>query len=396
MRISTAEMQRQAINSILEQQSKINRLQKQMSTGERFSSPAEDPIAAVSVQDLDESLKITKQYSDNAIVAKRRLAVGEIVLTEMGAKLQRVRDLIIQADSDTTNNRDREIIAAEISLLRDELVELANSKDSNGEYMYSGYQSRSKPFTEGSGGTFIYNGDEGERFIQVGPTRQVSIGHSGKEAFIAIQRVQTAVDPTNTGTGVISAGNVVQPNDYQRHDFTISFGTDSTFDVTDNTTGQIVLTNQEYSSGETIKFNGSEVVIEGQPSLGDEFIVAPRENENVFNTMNNLVDILENAPASGESMEDFHENLNNELNNVDQSMERILTARTEVGGRLVSIDSQEQVNEAYSFQVEKSISELQGLDFVSTVSKFNLQLVALQSAQQAYLRVQGLTLFSQI
>lgn len=396
MRISSAEMQRQAINSILDQQAKINRLQKQMSTGERFSTPAEDPIAAVSVQDLDESLRTTKQYSDNAIVAKRRLSVEEIVLTEMGDKLQRVRELVVQADNDTANNRDRQIIAAEISLLRDELVELANSKDSNGEYLFSGHQSRTTPFTQDSTGMFIYNGDEGERFIQVGPTRQVSIGHSGKESFVSIERVQAAVSSANTGTGLITAGNVVKPNDYQRHDFTITFGSASTFDVIDNTTGQIVLANQDYTSGESIQFNGSQVTIEGQPALGDEFIVSPRANENVFNAMSSLVNILENAPTEQDALAAFHENLNNELNNVDQSMEKILTVRTEVGGRLVSIDSQEQVNDAYSFQVEKSISELKDLDLIGAVSKFNLQLVALQSAQQSYLRIQGLSLFNQI
>lgn len=394
MRVATNEMQRQAVNSLLNQQFQLNKLQQQLSTGERFSTPAEDPIGAVSVLDLDESLKITRQYDSNANVAKTRLSVTELTINEMEAKLQRVRELSVQANNDTFNNQDRAIIAQEVRLLVDGLVELSNSKDADGEYLFAGFQGRTTPFTLDATGRYVYNGDEGQRLLQIGPTRQVALNDSGLDVFTAIKRIQATATPTNAGSGAITAGYISQPNDYQPHNFTIAFTSTTTFDVTNNTTGQVVLSNQTYADGEPISFNGTEVTIEGAVSSGDSFVVAPTANDNVFNAVLDLVDTLENAPSAIDELEGFHDDMKKALNDIDQSMEAMLQTRTQIGGRLNTIASQNDVNSAYSFQMEKAISELKDLDFVTAISQFNVQLTALQAAQQSYIRIQNLNLFS--
>ena len=58
---------------------------------------------------------------------------------------------------------------------------LANSKDGSGQYMFSGYQAV-VPFT-GPPGAVAYNGDEGQRLIQVSPTRQIDSSDAGAGVF---------------------------------------------------------------------------------------------------------------------------------------------------------------------------------------------------------------------
>lgn len=394
MRVSTSELQRQAVNSLLKQQLELNRYQQQLSTGERFSAPSEDPIAAVGVLELDESLKTTKQYQSNADVAKTRLNIVEVTFDDMTAKLQRVRELTIQAANDTANNKDRAIIAQEIRLIRDNLVELANSKDSSGEYLFSGYQGRVTPFTKDASGTYAYNGDEGQRFLQIGATRQVAVSDPGEAIFSSIRRIQAASLPTNTGSGSISAGSVSQPNDYQPHTFTIAYSSADTFSVTNNTTGQVVMSDVAFEEGMEVSFNGVKVTLEGAPDAGDGFVVSPAANDNVFNRLSALVEQLESAPSEISALEGFRKSINDSINDIDQAMEAVLGSHTAIGGRMNTISSQGEVNEAFGFQLEKSISELKDLDYISAISQFNLQLVAMQAAQQSFVKIQNLSLFN--
>ena len=393
MRVATSETQHQAVISLQRQQFNLNKLQQQLSTGERFSAPADDPIAAVSTLNYTEGLETTKQYQSNANVAGTRLDQTDNIISEISNQLQRVRELTIQASSDTTNSSDRVIIAQEVKLLGESLVGLANSKDANGEYLFAGYQGRTTPFTKDGSGNYVYNGDEGQRYLQVGPTRQVAISDSGKEVFTAVRSITASVSPINVGSGTIVAGSVTQPNDYQPHNFTVTFTSATTFDVKNNTTGQTVLANQTYSDGHAIAFNGAEVTISGAPATNDTFIVSPASNNNVFNTIASLVTTLETAPPEISNLTAFHSNMADALNNIDQSMEAITTARTAIGARFNTITSQQDVNSSFSLQMQKSISELKDLDVISATSKFSLQLTSLQAAQQAYVRIQDLSLF---
>ena len=52
--------------------------------------------------------------------------------------MQRVKQLTIQASNDTLSGPDRTVIAAEVKSLRDELLNLANTRDISGNYIFAG------------------------------------------------------------------------------------------------------------------------------------------------------------------------------------------------------------------------------------------------------------------
>ncbi len=58
-----------------------------------------------------------------------------------------------------------------------------------------------------------------------------------------------------------------------------------------------------------------------------------------------------------------------------------------------TLDTRVGENADTKLRIEEQVSELQDLDFAEAVSRLNLQSVALQAAQQAYVKIQGLSLF---
>ena len=82
------------------------------------------------------------------------------------------------------------------------------------------------------------------------------------------------------------------------------------------------------------------------------------------------------------------------LTDLDIGLQRIIDIRSSIGTRINAIDLQQDLNEDFSVDLKSLLSDTQDLDYTEAISRFNLQLVALQAAQQAFVRVQNLSLFN--
>jgi flagellar hook-associated protein 3 FlgL len=91
----------------------------------------------------------------------------------------------VQSSSDTLGTSDRDVIATEIKALRDELLNLSNTRDLNGSYIFSGNKTASPAFVEDANGVVNYNGDYGRLEINVSDVRSISINTLGPELFSA-------------------------------------------------------------------------------------------------------------------------------------------------------------------------------------------------------------------
>lgn len=85
--------------------------------------------------------------------------------------------------------------------------------------------------------------------------------------------------------------------------------------------------------------------------------------------------------------------IDNALNNIDSAMENIINVQTSIGGRLNSIDSQIDDNEAKSISLQSVRSEIEDLDIAEAITNITFQTTALQVSQQTFVRIQSLNLF---
>ena len=82
------------------------------------------------------------------------------------------------------------------------------------------------------------------------------------------------------------------------------------------------------------------------------------------------------------------------IQNLDANLGQINKVRTDLGARLNRVEEQITLNDTFNLQVESTISNLEDLDFATAITELNLQLVALEAAQQSYVKTQNLSLFN--
>jgi flagellar hook-associated protein 3 FlgL len=182
MRISTTTMYEMGVARITDLQAGLAKTQQQISTGRRMVTPADDPVAAATALDVTQSQAVNAQFSSNRNAAKASLEQVEGALSGVTDILVNAKSLVIGAGNAFLNDEQRGYIATELRGAFDSLLSLANTKDGAGNYLFSGYQTTTPPFARTATGA-RYDGDQGERLIQVGPSRQMAISESGQNAF---------------------------------------------------------------------------------------------------------------------------------------------------------------------------------------------------------------------
>ncbi len=186
MRISTSQMNDNAVASMQDTQAQLAKTEQQLSTGLSVLTPADNPSAAASILTLNQSISTTQQYQSNSSAAQASLNLEGTTLSSASNILQTIRSLAVQAVNGTTSASDRNAIAAQVTQLTQQLQGLANTQNASGVYMFAGYSANTVPFTTNSAGNVVYNGDQGTTAVQIGPQRQVAVGDPGSSVFMNI------------------------------------------------------------------------------------------------------------------------------------------------------------------------------------------------------------------
>ena len=183
MRVSTNTLYDQGIRSMLQQQSSLLKLQQQLSSGKRIMTPSDDPIGAARAHELSQSLSLNMQYADNRNRAMDSLQQVESTLGNVTNVIQNIRTMAVAAGNPAFSDSERHMMAVELRGHFEELLGLANTKDEQGNYLFSGFQGNTQPFVEQSVGVVTYEGDQGQRLIQVSGSRQLSVSETGEAVF---------------------------------------------------------------------------------------------------------------------------------------------------------------------------------------------------------------------
>ncbi|WP_373089970.1 flagellar hook-associated protein FlgL [Zhongshania sp.] len=395
MRISTSQLYANGVNSMLSQQAKLSKTQLQVATGQKILTPSDDPVGSVRSLELTRAKEKTEQYERNGNLLGSRLRLEESIVNNSVDVLQRVRELSVQANNATQSNESRQSIAFELRQQLDNLLSYANTKDSSGHFIFAGYQEGSSPFAKTAGG-YVYNGDDGQRQLQVGPARSLPDGDPGSEVFMNILngngKFQTGSNPANTGSAVIDAGSVTDLGQFNREAFTVRFTSSSQYEVLN--AGGAVVTGAAYQDGGDISVGGMSVKIKGPAAAGDEFTIAPAQRQDLFSMVEALAVSLETPRNSNSGRALQNSEINTALSNIDQAMDHLINKQTGIGSRLQSLERQTDINAGASLQIAENLSLVNDLDYAEAISRFSQQQAALQAAQQAFSKVQGLSLFN--
>lgn len=410
MRISTSQFYNQNIQTMDNQQSQLATYYQQLSSGTALTTPADNPLAAAQAVQLTMVSATYTQYTTNQNSALTSLQLEDKTLSSVTDTLQSINSEIVRAGDGSLNDSDRASIAKAIQGYRDQLLTLANTSDGAGNYVFSGFQATTQPFTNATGGGVNYHGDDGIREAQVADTRQVATNDSGSTVFLSVPSVGTtpvsAGNAANTGSGTIGRASITNPAIATNGDsYTIAFGGTAaapTYTVTDNTLVPPTTTAATaFSASTPIQLGaGMQVSIAGAPNPGDTFSVTPStapQNSSVFATIDSVIAALQtpasNNPAATASLAN---SLTTGLSALQNSLTNVTVVQASVGGREQELQALQTTTQTNSLQTQSNLADLTGVDMVSAISNFELTQNALQAAQQTFVKIQGMSLFQYI
>ena len=421
MRVSTLSIYNLANSSMSEANQALVRTQEQISTGKRILSAADDPVAATRIQQLNRNIASVDQFSRNIDIAENNLALEETSLNGATNLLQRIQELAVQAGNTAVlSPSEYASLADEVNIRLDELVGIANTQNSNGDYIFAGFKSDNQPFSGDSSNGYQFNGDEGQLRIEIDNSTTVASNDSAKAIFVDVpsdaNNVATSVNPNNRSDPSISVsvGNIVDQEAYDKfypEDIIIQFNEDANvspdaknFTVTERSTGKVIAADQLYTSGEILIYNGVEISITGNPAsadsgaglVGDQVFVDSADTQDVITTLLRFRDALNGYDGSAEGVARLENSVGSTINNLRNAQASISEVVSSIGARNNVLESTRSLHADTNLASKELLSNLSDLDFAEASTRLQLESFILQAAQASFLRVSELSLINQL
>lgn len=162
MKISSSYFFDRATSLITQGQASVAQTQTRLATGENLIRPSDEPDAALAIERLQQSVQSQESLSAKLKVVLERYRAQETALGSISNVAIRVKELAVQAANDTLGESSRHTIATEIRALRDQVFAFANSRDTDGVYLFSRDRALTPAFQAGPDGRIVYTGDRTE------------------------------------------------------------------------------------------------------------------------------------------------------------------------------------------------------------------------------------------
>lgn len=394
MRISTSMIYDRGVGAIQNQWKNILHTQQQVSTGRRVLTPADDPIASARALEIGQTKAVNSQFAVNIGYADDAMKLLESRLQSAGDVLHYVRERAVQAGNGAMAPEDLRYMATDMKAQFEAMLALANSQDGTGDYIFGGHRSQQQPYDGGLSGV-SYNGDQGERTIQVSASRYMPVSLPGSDVFDRTLRLDTDSikvygAPENSGTAApmltdVAPAAVSQASRYQLR-FDAGAGNYSVTRIGQDGIEVLPATTltppNDAIDGLTLSLPTTGV------ADGDAFeIYVP--STNLLNNMAMFASALESPGVSGMAGAVAFA-----LETFDAGQENILKTRAQIGSQLTETEALASLGSDLDLQYASTLSGLQDVDYAEAISRLTQQQTYLQAAQQSFMRVSGLSLFN--
>jgi len=171
-------------------------VQEKISSQKRINRTSDDPLGMSRVLDYRSTIAVIDQYQDNISTAKTRIEVSESALGFVDDLLAQAREVAQENSDPDISAEKKQLAAAQIKDIYDQIMQMANSKFSNA-YMFGGHKTDTEPYTSVNY-TATYNGDNGDKRFIIGENSTISMDANGENIF----------KPDLDGDGFLDAGAV--------------------------------------------------------------------------------------------------------------------------------------------------------------------------------------------
>lgn len=399
MKISSSYLYNRSLQNIQTAQSDVAKTREQIATGKSLVRPSDDTSKLRNIEMLESQVRKLDSFDRNAAYLEDRYGLEETVLSSASDILIRVKELAIQAANDTLSVADRDIIAVEVSSLRDEILSIANTRDVEGNYIFGGGKTDTQAFVKSNvTGKVSYQGDNRETSIAISNERALTKNRDGTTIFQTAPR-QTQTFTLNgladdgkfnfkVGSAVIefsmSASDSVETVRSAIEQSLESSGVSGTAQaVTEDgvTSYSITLTGVNSNAS-----NGVPVTATSPDSNPLTVALSESETQSV-----SFFDVLDDL-VSGLS-ENKRGEIGRSVSELSALQERLSINVGQVGSSLNNLERQVDINASIRLRIDELLSTEKDLDYAKAVTQFNAEIVRLEATQASFAKISQLSLF---
>ncbi|KIA81643.1 flagellar hook-associated protein FlgL [Chromobacterium amazonense] len=186
MRISSSTLYQSGVNNMSNLQASLVQINTQIDNQKRVVTPADDPVAAARIQLLETSNGQNSQYQKNTQSVDSWLSLSDTTLKSAIDLMNSMKSQAIYAGNGALSTVQLQQIQKTVGEGINELAGYANATDGNGSYLFSGNQVTTAPFSVNLSAVppvATYNGDNGQRSVQVAASRTMTISDPGNAVF---------------------------------------------------------------------------------------------------------------------------------------------------------------------------------------------------------------------
>ena len=425
MKISSKLFNEQQLSLLSKQMEKIQSVQSKISSGKNIVFASDDPVGAVELSGLNDISSKVQQYINNAELSLSRLQMMDDTLEATKNVFIRTKELAIQAANDVLAPSDRESIALEFDELKKELISLANTKDSTGAHLFSGFKTQTVPFVMDSEGTVSYKGDRGVINLAVSESRMLEstidggsvfkdiVTSSGvsTDLFEAVDNISRSIRTASSGVEAAKAPGIAKINltneDPGTYSFTITSGS-KTADFSIGITGtdlsdlatainaaDLDITASLEDSNTTLKLTNQYSYDIEMSNVQIPGITKSQTDPTSFFTFQ-PVDASGNNLGNSQTIYDFDQTIASRLDEMMTIQNHLSNQRAKVGARINSANRQTDIMRERHLLINKDISKLADADLAELVTQLQSQITSQEATQKAFVRISQLNLFDHI
>jgi len=399
MRVSTTQFYFQNAQQLSSLQTDVNDQVKYLASGKRVLTAKDDAVSYGTLAGYKDALANVEKYQRNLIQAESHNSLQEVSFASAEDVMQQLKQLFIQSNNGALADVDLTALSKLAENGQAQLLDIANTRDETGNYVFSGFQIDVQPFSLQPDGTAIYHGDKGVRELQIAKNIMVATNQAGDNAFEKVANHKgdfSANHNTNTSGISINKAVIATPGAYNTvanpPDYNFNFSSTTDLTVTDNN-GVVVFNTSTYAAGQTVAFNGVEVQISGNPLPGDDFDLTPEENISIFETVKQVINWINvgTNPANNTLHSVDYDEI---LGQINEALNHMTGRRVDAGVRLSLVDNQNYKHLDTELYLSSGKSNIEDLDFAKAVATFEQSQVSLQAAQQSFVQIKNLSLFN--
>lgn len=215
MRISNSTFTDNFLNNIQQLEQQQNTLQGQASSGLSVSLPEDNPAVMTQVLNLQTDSAANAQYQSNIGQLQDAATTSATAMNSLQSLVSQASEIATESSSGTTSPTQLATYATQVASLIQQAIQLGNTKDANGNYIFSGTATSTQPFvatTDANGNVtgVTYQGNTAVAESDIGPNTTVSAQVPGANS--SGSGVEGLFSDTRTGTDLFNDMISLQQN----------------------------------------------------------------------------------------------------------------------------------------------------------------------------------------